>query len=181
MTLDRGTLAMIDRRVFSEFDHTDGTQLVKVPVSDAVWSTWRRYCDIVGVTMGQGTAELIANELVTVVGREDGDGSVFGAEMERQLATRAEDLDARERRLNERERALRASQQRLRTAERLFRVEQSPLASTSKVGRNERCPCGSGFKYKHCHGLARRHTPRRSWAGRDSEVPPRVRDDPMSR
>jgi uncharacterized protein YecA (UPF0149 family) len=23
----------------------------------------------------------------------------------------------------------------------------------AKVGRNERCPCGSGLKYKHCHGL----------------------------
>jgi preprotein translocase subunit SecA len=21
-----------------------------------------------------------------------------------------------------------------------------------KVGRNESCPCGSGKKYKHCHG-----------------------------
>ena len=21
-----------------------------------------------------------------------------------------------------------------------------------KVGRNEACPCGSGKKYKHCHG-----------------------------
>jgi preprotein translocase subunit SecA len=21
-----------------------------------------------------------------------------------------------------------------------------------KVGRNEPCPCGSGRKYKHCHG-----------------------------
>ncbi|MDT8321913.1 MAG: SEC-C metal-binding domain-containing protein, partial [Xanthomonadales bacterium] len=21
-----------------------------------------------------------------------------------------------------------------------------------KVGRNEPCPCGSGSKYKHCHG-----------------------------
>jgi preprotein translocase subunit SecA len=21
-----------------------------------------------------------------------------------------------------------------------------------KVGRNEDCPCGSGKKYKHCHG-----------------------------
>ena len=25
-------------------------------------------------------------------------------------------------------------------------------ASWGKVGRNERCPCGSGLKYKHCHG-----------------------------
>jgi preprotein translocase subunit SecA len=21
-----------------------------------------------------------------------------------------------------------------------------------KVGRNDQCPCGSGKKYKHCHG-----------------------------
>ena len=25
-------------------------------------------------------------------------------------------------------------------------------ASWGKVGRNEACPCGSGKKYKHCHG-----------------------------
>jgi len=26
------------------------------------------------------------------------------------------------------------------------------VASWGKVGRNEACPCGSGRKYKHCHG-----------------------------
>jgi preprotein translocase subunit SecA len=25
-------------------------------------------------------------------------------------------------------------------------------ASWGKVARNEPCPCGSGKKYKHCHG-----------------------------
>ena len=25
-------------------------------------------------------------------------------------------------------------------------------ASWGKIGRNEDCPCGSGKKYKHCHG-----------------------------
>ena len=25
-------------------------------------------------------------------------------------------------------------------------------SSWGKVGRNETCPCGSGKKYKHCHG-----------------------------
>ena len=25
-------------------------------------------------------------------------------------------------------------------------------AKKSKVGRNEKCPCGSGKKFKHCHG-----------------------------
>jgi SEC-C motif-containing protein len=26
------------------------------------------------------------------------------------------------------------------------------VRATPKVGRNEPCPCGSGKKYKHCHG-----------------------------
>ena len=106
--------------------------------------------------MGQGIARLVVCELGTVVGRGGDDGSVFGAEMEQRLATRTEDLDARERLLNEREQALRASEQRLRTDERMLRTKRAPIASTSKVGRNERCPCGSGLKHKHCHGLAGR-------------------------
>ena len=158
MTLDRGVLAKIDRRILSEFDHADGVQLAKVPVSNAVWSTWRRYCEVVGVTMGQGIAGLVAHELGTVVGRGGDEGSVFGAEVERRLATRTEGLDVRERFLTDRERALRASEQRLRTDERLLRAKRSPLASAPKVGRNERCPCGSGRKYKHCHGLAGRRS-----------------------
>ena len=31
-------------------------------------------------------------------------------------------------------------------------VSRKPLASTPHVGRNEPCPCGSGLKYKNCHG-----------------------------
>jgi preprotein translocase subunit SecA len=27
------------------------------------------------------------------------------------------------------------------------------VASWGKIGRNERCPCGSGKKFKHCHGV----------------------------
>ena len=27
-----------------------------------------------------------------------------------------------------------------------------PILSSVKVSRNEKCPCGSGKKYKHCHG-----------------------------
>ena len=29
---------------------------------------------------------------------------------------------------------------------------QRQAAPTGKVGRNDPCPCGSGKKYKHCHG-----------------------------
>ncbi|MFL6810106.1 MAG: SEC-C metal-binding domain-containing protein, partial [Bradyrhizobium canariense] len=31
-------------------------------------------------------------------------------------------------------------------------VLERPQARGPKVGRNEPCPCGSGKKYKHCHG-----------------------------
>jgi preprotein translocase subunit SecA len=33
-------------------------------------------------------------------------------------------------------------------------VERNPKDPTTwgKVGRNEVCPCGSGKKFKHCHG-----------------------------
>ena len=30
--------------------------------------------------------------------------------------------------------------------------KQRPVRVTQKIGRNDPCPCGSGKKYKHCHG-----------------------------
>ncbi len=33
-------------------------------------------------------------------------------------------------------------------------VKQEPVKVGPKVGRNDPCPCGSGKKYKHCHGKA---------------------------
>jgi len=32
--------------------------------------------------------------------------------------------------------------------------QQGTVVATEKVGRNEPCPCGSGKKYKKCHGVA---------------------------
>jgi hypothetical protein len=147
MTLDRGTLAKIDRRVFAELNHGQGVHLAKVPLSAAVWSTWRRYCQAVGLTMGEGIAGLIAHELDTLVNSDEHQGTVFAPELQRQLMARSEALDARERRLDEREQSLRAS-------ERLLQARTRPLNTTRRasVGRNDPCPCGSGFKYKRCHG-----------------------------
>jgi len=28
----------------------------------------------------------------------------------------------------------------------------APIRAEPKIGRNAPCPCGSGKKYKHCHG-----------------------------
>ena len=147
MALDRGKLAKIDRRIFAELGHTVATQTVKVPLSDAGWSTWRRYCEAIGLTMGEGIAGLIDQELRTLVSEDEPQGPVFVAELERRLVARSEALEVRERRLDEREQSLRAS-------ERLLRARTRPLElpDRSSVGRNDLCPCGSGYKYKRCHG-----------------------------
>jgi preprotein translocase subunit SecA len=31
-------------------------------------------------------------------------------------------------------------------------ITLAPVKVEEKVGRNDPCPCGSGKKYKHCHG-----------------------------
>ena len=51
--------------------------------------------------------------------------------------------------------APRRSQQgrwRSRSSTRVSRAGRAVRARDPKVGRNEPCPCGSGKKYKHCHG-----------------------------
>ena len=63
---------------------------MKVPSSDAHWSTWRRYCDVLGLTMGQGVACLISHELATVV--DEAPNSAF--EVQRASQERVNRLDA---------------------------------------------------------------------------------------
>ncbi|MEX1133938.1 MAG: hypothetical protein WED83_03730 [Acidimicrobiia bacterium] len=86
MALDRGRLAEIDRKVFADLDHTDSVQAVKVPVSDAVWSTWRRYCESMGLSMGEGVAGLILDELETVVDVDLNRSAAFAEQLSRQTA-----------------------------------------------------------------------------------------------
>ena len=168
MALDRGTLAKIDRRVFAEFGHTAGTQAVKIPLSDAVWSTWRRYCEAVGLTMGEGIAGLVDHELRNVIDATAGvGGQVFAGQVEQRMVAREEafairerDLEARDAAVRRREKLLRNREGQLRAMELRIRtaVTQKPRAAErrDKVGRNEMCPCKSGLKYKQCHGLTAR-------------------------
>ena len=113
--LDGGRLAKIDQRVFAELSDTGGVQVVKVPVSDAVWSTWRRYCAAMGLSMGEGVARLICGELETVV---DGDGTT-AAQLADQIAQKANErwrrLDARQRELETQCEGLRRKEERLGT------------------------------------------------------------------
>ncbi|MBD0285302.1 MAG: SEC-C domain-containing protein [Flavisolibacter sp.] len=34
----------------------------------------------------------------------------------------------------------------------LFYSSSQPFKKEEKIGRNDPCPCGSGLKYKKCHG-----------------------------
>ena len=163
MVLDRGTLAKIDRRVFAELEHASGSQMAKVPVSDAVWSTWKRYCEAMSLSMGEGIAGLITHELGTLVNAEVRDALTEEAahrvaERSAQLDARERDLDDRHERLGKKEAHLVAWQRRLQEQ----RASAPQQRTVPKIGRNEQCPCGSGFKYKLCHGIRSRRTPSES-------------------
>jgi hypothetical protein len=147
MDLDRGTLAKIDRNVLSGLDHDATYRMVRLRVSAATWSTWKRYCDSLGISMGCATVAMIEHELHSVVGQPDAQ-AVFLAEYEKKTAERESTLDERERKLAEREARLRDNERRIRMAP-VVRATPSPAP---KIGRNDRCPCGSGLKYKRCHG-----------------------------
>ncbi|KAA3636522.1 MAG: hypothetical protein DWP92_09420 [Armatimonadetes bacterium] len=147
MTLDRGILARIDSKIITELDHGDGVRLVKVPLSRAVWATWRRYCDTLGLTMGAAIAGLVVHELGVLVDGGEPSEAVHVVRYHERLLAESEALDVRERHLEERERSL-------TTAQHLLSARTRPLkpAQRLKVGRNDPCPCGSGYKYKRCHG-----------------------------
>ena len=96
MGLDRGTLAKIDRKVLSGLGHDEGWQMVRVPISEAVWSAWKRYCDALGISMGRAICALMRDELRSVIDAP-GDEPVFMTDLKDHLNARGAALDARER------------------------------------------------------------------------------------
>jgi hypothetical protein len=142
--MDRATLSRVDRKLASGLGHDETYQMVRVPVSDAIWSTWRRYCEGLGIPMGRAVAELIQSELRSVLG--EADASPLLARMSQDLDERAALLDAREREIDDWEKTLSS----MTRATLLTRPHD---ASVPRVGRNDPCPCGSRLKYKRCHGI----------------------------
>ena len=66
MTLNRQILRNIDDQLRSELDRDKGEWMVKVPDSNATRAVWRRYCDAVGVHMGEALAILLNHELSSI-------------------------------------------------------------------------------------------------------------------
>ena len=165
MDLDRGVLARIDRKLLAGLGQNETYRMVRVPVTASTWSTWKRFCDSAGISMGRAIAAMIDRELVSVFGDRPNERSPFFA------GEAEEELSRREAQVARRELDTMAAEERLRTwnehlrrweselgareqrAELIAKMSARSREAPTKVGRNERCPCGSGLKYKHCHGL----------------------------
>lgn len=164
MSLDHGTLARIDRRILAQLDGEGRPQLAKIPVSDATWDIWRRYCRLAGISMGQGLALLIAHELATEIDGAAPVDHVLGdtvgahiAALEESVADQKRHLDVARARLRERDQLIRSLQQELRVVQAELAARAIPVpASPLRVGRNDPCPCGSGLKYKFCQAMNHR-------------------------
>lgn len=172
MTLNRQILRKIDDRLRSESDQETGEWMAKVPISGATKAVWQRYCQAVGVHMGQGVAILINHELASVVDEDletlgdrlttrqaefDNRASTL-AKSEGELSRRQRDLEVREARIRERELDVKKRETeldvvQLRLAQELKATSRpQPTARPRvKLGRNDLCWCKSGKKYKNCH------------------------------
>ena len=167
MDLDRGALANLDRQLLAESDRDERFHMVRLPVSPAKWSTWKRYCGAAGISMGRAIVTLIDRELTSAADVPGDDSPVLAQRAREQLANREAEIVGRERAMASAEERLRSRSEHLRhwEAELQTLAQRVELASKlaaqrrddgPKVGRNERCPCGSGLKYKPCHGLTGR-------------------------
>ena len=166
--MDRGTLARIDRKLLAGLGDDEAFRTLRVPATGAKWSTWKRYCDAAGVSMGRAVVMLMDRELLSVFGEHTaGEWSVFAQRAveklenrEAKIEAREHKIDADEARMSERSERLQRWENELEARELRAEAASKRLSSAStartKIGRNERCPRGSGFKYKHCHGLSGR-------------------------
>lgn len=164
MGLDRGVLARVDRRLLAGLGQDESWRMVRVPATPAMWSTWRRCCETAGVSMGRAIAILIGHELAGVVDdAEPAGASPLAIRAGEELARREAEVTRREQELTVTEAGLGAWEMELRRRQREVDARQRRTASPTlaggswgRVGRNEPCPCGSGRKYKRCHGAPTR-------------------------
>ena len=88
MDLDRGVLARMDRKLLAGLGQDETFRMVRVPAAPAKWSTWKRYCDSAGISMGRTIGALIKRELVAVFSESAGDSPLPASKAEEELASR---------------------------------------------------------------------------------------------
>ena len=171
MSLPPKILAKVDSHLRAELRKRDQGLTTRVPVSKEQWAVWKRYCDMIGVSVGGGVAVLVDHELGSIVEEEvktltesvqaregaaqaretelaDREGAV--AKRERFCEFQERQLESKERRLEERERELDSRQEALEVLATASRP-RTPVRAKQKPGRNQLCWCDSGKKYKNCH------------------------------
>ncbi len=88
MALDRGMLARIDRKLLAGLGDDEAYRTARVPATAAKWSTWKRYCDSLGISMGRAVTMLIDRELIRVFDEHTGDAPVSAQRATEELASR---------------------------------------------------------------------------------------------
>lgn len=172
MTLSRQVLRKIDDAWRAELDQEQGEWMAKVPISGATKVVWQRYCQAVGVGMGEGVALLMLHELASVAGEDAETLADRRNARDDELKERVQELKDREKDLRQRERALFFREADLEDREKDVAAREQNVAvieqnlaqklrassrpqtdgsSKPKLGRNEPCWCESGKKYKICH------------------------------
>lgn len=173
MTLSLQVLRRIDDTLRSELDQEKGEWMAKVPISGATKAVWQRYCQTVGVRMGEGVALLMLHELASIAGEEDVETLADRLNTrEAEMKVRAQELKDREKELKQRDRTLFIREADLEDREREVAAREENVAVVEqglaqqlrglsrpetvskpkrKLGRNDPCWCGSGKKYKVCH------------------------------
>ena len=149
MDIDRGTLARIDRKLLAGLGQDEAYRMVRVPVTASKWSTWKRYCESAGISMGRAIVALIDRELVSVFGDHSGDYlPVLAEQAEEELARRQEQVARREETVSGVEERLRGWDEHLRrwegeleTRRTACRVRSEDVCSTQSgadQGRSQR-------------------------------------------
>ena len=132
--MDRSLLARIDRKLLAGLGGDEAYRTVRVPAAAAKWSTWRRYCESVGISMGRAVTLLIDRELTSVFGDVTGDDPpVFAQRATEQLKIREVTIADREREVDAERERMRGWGERLRCWEGELEVRERRAMLVSKL------------------------------------------------
>ena len=139
MSLDRGVLARLDRRLLAGLGHDETYHMIRVPVTAAKWSTWKRYCGAAGIAMGRAIVALIDREMASVLGESAGENySVLAERVREELASRAARVAGREQAAAAAEERLRSRSEHLRRWEGELEVREHRLELALKLATQRR-------------------------------------------
>jgi hypothetical protein len=132
MDLDKGTLARIDRKLLANLGDDESYRTLRVPATWAKWSTWKRYCDSVGVSMGRAVVMLMDRELLSAFGEHAADEwPAFAQRAAEDLENREARIEVREHKVAIDEAGMRGRNERLRRWEGELEAREQRVEATS--------------------------------------------------